>query len=111
MTSPAPKDGMQIEPERLAELVKAYAQSSEAVFLLWRDLRQQADIPAAWAHDAVSGQTFDHYKSQAIEGRGSTLWALSQWQRELESIQETLARMLAAYQANESNIAASMRQI
>lgn len=110
MTGPAPNDGMQLTPEKLADLADAYARSAEAVHVLIGELTQQATFPGAWARDPVSVEAAAHYKLQAIEGSASTIWALSRWQEELASIRDTLRLMHAAYNANESDVITSLRR-
>lgn len=110
MTGPAPNYGMQIDSDRLTELINAYSQAADAVLILRADLANQGSFREAWAHDPVSDETYAHYNLQAINGPASTLHALDEWQRELRSIQETLTRMAILYQTNESNIAVALPQ-
>lgn len=111
MTSPGQNYGMQVDPVRLASLLQAYEQAVHNVASLRGRLAYQAILPEAWAHDAVSIGVKAHYDSNAVGTSGSTLWALEKWQNELQSIRDTLSRMLAVYQTNESDVVASMRRL
>jgi hypothetical protein len=106
-----PAATMRIEPERVAELVRAFDEAAEDVRALLADVRDRGRIREPYTPDAVSTAIAEHYNAQALDGPYSALVALRNYEQQLVAARATLQRMQAGYQRSESDTAAALGRL